>query len=175
MSYSSHGRTRWRKVRYCNRDGQMHPAQSHSVTLIVSILSSLLTPTVHPHFAIRFVSHDSLLQAQNGGGGAIPYSPEVVVDVIANLVGRLDPGEPLLLDLQYVYILGSHKAFIAQELQYSVLRDVLLASSPIAEHETLNHPVSCKCLGRYVFTICKSLTRSFYSPLGGVDPIRRPR
>jgi hypothetical protein len=147
MSYSSHGRTRWRKVRYCNRDGQMHPAQSHS------ILSSLLTPTVHPHFAIRFVSHDSLLQAQNGGGGAIPYSPEVVVDVIANLVGRLDPGEPLLLDLQYVYILGSHKAFIAQELQYSVLRDVLLASSPIAEHETLNHPVSCKCLGRSLCTI----------------------
>lgn len=77
----------------------MHAAHPHSVTLLVSILSSLLTPTVHPHFAIRFVSHDSLLQAQNGGGGAIPYSPEVVIDVIANLVGRLDPGKPLLLDL----------------------------------------------------------------------------
>ena len=82
---------------------QWLPLTSHSVISIVSILSSLLTPTVHPHFAIRFVSHDSLLQAQNGGGGAIPYSPEVVVDVIANLVGRLDPGEPLLLDLQCIY------------------------------------------------------------------------
>jgi hypothetical protein len=59
---------------------------------IVSILSSLLTPTVHPNFSVRFVSHESLLQAQNGGGGAIPYSPEVVVDVVANLVTHLEPG-----------------------------------------------------------------------------------
>lgn len=33
---------------------------------------------------------------------------------------------------------------LVQDLQYDVLRDVLLASSPIAEHETLNHPVSCE-------------------------------
>lgn len=32
------------------------------------------------------------------------------------------------------------------DLQYAVMRDVLLASSPIAEHETLNHPVSCEYL-----------------------------
>ena len=62
----------------------------------VSILSSLLTPTVHPNFSVRFVSHESLLQAQNGGGGAIPYSPEVVVDVVANLVAHLDPGQSSL-------------------------------------------------------------------------------
>jgi hypothetical protein len=96
MSCSSLGRQRLRKVR-----PTLIPAErwtQHITNLryrklhTVSILSSLLTPTVHPNFSVRFVSHESLLQAQNGGGGAIPYSPEVVVDVVANLVTHLDPG-----------------------------------------------------------------------------------
>ncbi len=58
----------------------------------VSILSSLLTPTVHPTYALRFTSHEALVAAQTGGRGAVPYSPEVVIDVVSNLVGKLKPG-----------------------------------------------------------------------------------
>jgi len=85
------------------------PNSAHLVA--VSILSSLLTPTVHPRFAVRFVSHESLLQAQNGGGGAIPYSPEVVVDVIANLVGKLDPRkQPPALQQQHGWLAHRYPA-----------------------------------------------------------------
>lgn len=65
-----------------------------------------------------------------------------MIDVIANLVGRLDPG----MSLQFLcrQDISAYAICSAQDLQYNVLRDVLLASSPIAEHETFNHPVSCK-------------------------------
>lgn len=54
--------------------------------LLVPVLSSTLSATTHSSFAIRFISHSTLLQSQFGGGGAIPYSPEIVADIIANLV-----------------------------------------------------------------------------------------
>ncbi len=64
-----------------------------------------------------------MLNSQRGGGGAIPYSPEVVVDVISNLLQKIRPEE---------------------ERQWDLLRDILVASSPIAEHETFGHPVCCE-------------------------------
>lgn len=59
----------------------------------VPILSSLLTRTTYPTYAIRFVSHSTLIQSHSGGGGTVPYSPETMVDIISHLIAVTDPGK----------------------------------------------------------------------------------
>lgn len=61
--------------------------------LTVPILSSLLARTIHPTYAIRFVSHAALLQSHGGGGGTVPYSPDIVVDIVSHLVAATTPGK----------------------------------------------------------------------------------
>ncbi|BEI82101.1 hypothetical protein CcaverHIS002_0212610 [Cutaneotrichosporon cavernicola] len=82
----------------------------------VQIMSSTLTPTVHPTFPLRFVSYSSVYGAP---GNASP-APEIVVDLISSCVGKHQPDE---------------------EQHYSVTRALLLNSRPLAPHETFNHPV----------------------------------
>lgn len=110
----------------------------------VQVLSSSLTPTVYPTYPLRFTSYEALERSQSGGGGYVPYAAETVVDVISNLVDKLDADD----------IDGNDK-------QYAVLRDVLLAAGPIAEHETFNHP------------LCFILATSIASPdpLGGLQKL----
>lgn len=86
----------------------------------VQVLSSSLTPTIYPSYPLRFTSYEALERSQSGGGGYVPYAAETVVDVISNLVDKLDA---------------------ADNKQYDVLRDVLLAAGPAAEHETFDHPL----------------------------------
>ncbi|KAJ9110217.1 hypothetical protein QFC22_006757, partial [Naganishia vaughanmartiniae] len=52
----------------------------------VPILSSTLSVTTHSSFSVRFTSHSALLQSQFGGGGTIPYSPDIAADIISNLI-----------------------------------------------------------------------------------------
>ncbi|WRT65667.1 uncharacterized protein IL334_002612 [Kwoniella shivajii] len=82
----------------------------------VSILSSTLTPTIHPTFPLRFVSFESVyvnptLSAPN---------PDITVDLISSFVGAKKPEE---------------------EQHYPLTRSLLLSSRPLASHETFNHPV----------------------------------
>ncbi|KAJ9104607.1 hypothetical protein QFC21_002105 [Naganishia friedmannii] len=87
----------------------------------VPVLSSTLSATTHPSFAVRFTSHSTLLSSQFGGGGAMPYSPGIVADIIANLI-------------------HSVKHEDEKGTRYEVLRDVLLASTPVDSQGTFNHP-----------------------------------
>ncbi|KAL1410386.1 hypothetical protein Q8F55_004396 [Vanrija albida] len=82
----------------------------------VSILSTTLTPTVHPTFPLRFVSYASVY----ANPGLASPNPELVVDVIGSGVGKLRPED---------------------EQHYALTRAVLLASRPLAPYETFNHPV----------------------------------
>lgn len=59
----------------------------------VPIVSSLLTRTTYPTFAIRFVSHSALIKSHSGGGGTVPYAPEIMVDIISHLIATTDPGK----------------------------------------------------------------------------------
>lgn len=69
------------------------PSAHQSSYRPVSIRSSLLSPTTHPTFAVRFTSHAALLQSHFGGGGTVPYSPDIVADIVSNLVCATTPGE----------------------------------------------------------------------------------
>jgi hypothetical protein len=54
----------------------------------VSILSSTLTPTIHPTFPLRFVSYDSIFT----NPAASSPDPDMVVDMISTAVGSKQPG-----------------------------------------------------------------------------------
>lgn len=54
----------------------------------VSVLSSTLTPTIHPSFPLRFVDFDTIFP--NSGVGA-PL-PDLVIDMIGSHVGTRRPG-----------------------------------------------------------------------------------
>ncbi|WVQ79020.1 hypothetical protein IAT38_001112 [Cryptococcus sp. DSM 104549] len=82
----------------------------------VSILSSTLTPTIHPTFPLRFVSFDSVY---TNPASSSP-NPDVLVDLISSFVGAKKPEE---------------------EQHYALTRSLLLSSRPLAAHETFNHPV----------------------------------
>ncbi|OCF74953.1 hypothetical protein I204_03799 [Kwoniella mangroviensis CBS 8886] len=82
----------------------------------VSILSTTLSPTIHPTFPVRFVSFESVYTnpALSAPG------PDVTVDLISSFVGAKKPDE---------------------EQHYAITRSLLLSSRPLASHETFNHPV----------------------------------
>ncbi|WWC60272.1 uncharacterized protein I303_102840 [Kwoniella dejecticola CBS 10117] len=82
----------------------------------VSILSTTLSPTVHPTFPVRFVSFDS---AYTNPTLSAP-NPDVTVDLISSFVGAKKPDE---------------------EQHYPITRSLLLSSRPVSSHETFNHPV----------------------------------
>ncbi|WVF67170.1 hypothetical protein IAT40_001916 [Kwoniella sp. CBS 6097] len=82
----------------------------------VSILSSTLTPTIHPTFPLRFVSYDSVYI----NPALSSPQPDVVVDLIGSFVGAKKPDD---------------------EQHYPLTRSLLLSSRPLAGHETFNHPV----------------------------------
>ncbi|OCF34119.1 hypothetical protein I316_04067 [Kwoniella heveanensis BCC8398] len=82
----------------------------------VSILSTTLTPTIHPTFPLRFVSYDSVYV----NPGLSSPQPDVVVDLIGSFVGAKKPDD---------------------EQHYPLTRSLLLSSRPLAGHETFNHPV----------------------------------
>ncbi|ORY24398.1 ER-golgi trafficking TRAPP I complex 85 kDa subunit-domain-containing protein [Naematelia encephala] len=82
----------------------------------VSILSSTLTPTIHPTFPLRFVSYASVFPDPSGSS----LNPDMVIDLIGSYVGVREPSE---------------------EQQYPLTRSLLLASRPLASHETFNHPI----------------------------------
>ncbi|WVQ94767.1 hypothetical protein IAU59_001848 [Kwoniella sp. CBS 9459] len=82
----------------------------------VSILSTTLTPTIHPTFPLRFVSYDSVYV----NPAASSPQPDVVVDLIGGFVGAKRPDD---------------------EQHYALTRSLLLSSRPLAGHETFNHPV----------------------------------
>lgn len=54
----------------------------------MSILSTTLTPTVHPTFPLRFVSYASVYANPQ----LASPNPELVVDLIGSGVGKLKPG-----------------------------------------------------------------------------------
>lgn len=62
----------------------------------MSILSSTLTPTIHPTFPLRFVSYDSIFT----NPALSSPDPDMVVDMISNAVGSKQPGKsfPTQLD-----------------------------------------------------------------------------
>lgn len=82
----------------------------------VSILSTTLTPTVHPTFPVRFVSYDTVY---TNPARSAP-SPDVLVDIISSVVGAKEPKD---------------------EQHYPLTRSLLLSSRPVAPYETFNHPV----------------------------------
>ena len=55
---------------------------------IVSILSSTLTPTIHPTFPLRFVSYSSVLPLPETS----TPNADVVIDLIGSYVGTRKPG-----------------------------------------------------------------------------------
>jgi hypothetical protein len=55
----------------------------------VSILSSTLTPTIHPTFPLRFVSYDSIFT----NPATSSPDPDMVVDMISTAVGSKQPGK----------------------------------------------------------------------------------
>lgn len=59
----------------------------------VSVLSSTLTPTIHPTFPLRFVSFGSIFP---NPALAAPF-PDLVVDMIGSYVGARRPGGPSTL------------------------------------------------------------------------------
>ncbi|KAL7419589.1 hypothetical protein Q5752_005501 [Cryptotrichosporon argae] len=81
----------------------------------VSVLSSTLTPTIHPSFPLRFVSHASVCSNSTASLDA-----DVVVDLIGSFVGARRPEE---------------------DQHYPLTRSLLLSSRPLAAHETFSHPV----------------------------------
>nr|XP_019050343.1 hypothetical protein I302_00772 [Kwoniella bestiolae CBS 10118]OCF29273.1 hypothetical protein I302_00772 [Kwoniella bestiolae CBS 10118] len=82
----------------------------------VSILSTTLSPTIHPTFPVRFVSFESVYT----NPALSAPSPDVTVDLISSFVGAKKPDE---------------------EQHYAITRSLLLSSRPLASHETFNHPV----------------------------------
>ncbi|TXT10913.1 hypothetical protein VHUM_01664 [Vanrija humicola] len=82
----------------------------------VSILSTTLTPTVHPTFPLRFVPYASVYANPQ----LVSPNPELVVDLIGSGVGKLKPED---------------------EQHYALTRALLLASRPLVPYETFNHPV----------------------------------
>lgn len=82
----------------------------------VSILSTTLTPTVHPTFPVRFVSYDTVY---TNPPRSAP-SPDILVDIISSVVGAKKPED---------------------EQHYPLTRSLLLSSRPVAPYETFNHPV----------------------------------
>lgn len=60
-----------------------------SLSRIVSILSSTLTPTIHPSFPLRFVSFSSIFPDP----AASTPQPDVVVDQLSSLVTSRKPSE----------------------------------------------------------------------------------
>ncbi|KAK8861544.1 hypothetical protein IAR55_002366 [Kwoniella newhampshirensis] len=82
----------------------------------VSILSSTLTPTIHPTFPLRFVSFESVYT----NPALSSPNPDVVVDLISSFVGAKKPED---------------------EQHYPLTRSLLLSSRPLASHETFDHPV----------------------------------
>ncbi|WWD16547.1 hypothetical protein CI109_100974 [Kwoniella shandongensis] len=82
----------------------------------VSILSSTLTPTIHPTFPLRFVSFESVY---TNPASSSP-NPDIIVDLISSFVGAKKPDD---------------------EQHYPLTRSLLLSSRPLASHETFNHPV----------------------------------
>ncbi|WWC68664.1 uncharacterized protein I206_102596 [Kwoniella pini CBS 10737] len=82
----------------------------------VSILSSTLSPTIHPTFPVRFVSFESVY---TNPILSVP-NPDVTVDLISGFVGAKNPDD---------------------EQHYPITRSLLLSSRPLASHETFNHPV----------------------------------
>ncbi|RXK41319.1 hypothetical protein M231_01469 [Tremella mesenterica] len=82
----------------------------------VSVLSSTLTPTIHPTFPLRFVNYNSVYLNPSSSGP----NPDMVVDMISSLVGRRKPDE---------------------EQHYPLTKSLLLSSRPVAVYETFQHPV----------------------------------
>ncbi|WWC87846.1 uncharacterized protein L201_002743 [Kwoniella dendrophila CBS 6074] len=82
----------------------------------VSILSTTLSPTIHPTFPVRFVSFESVYI----NPALSAPTPDVTVDLISSFVGAKKTDE---------------------EQHYAITRSLLLSSRPIAAHETFNHPV----------------------------------
>ncbi|WVR03860.1 hypothetical protein IAU60_000858 [Kwoniella sp. DSM 27419] len=82
----------------------------------VSILSTTLTPTIHPTFPLRFVPYDSVYKNPTTSSP----QPDIVVDLIGGFVGAKKPED---------------------EQHYPLTRSLLLSSRPLAAHETFNHPV----------------------------------
>ncbi|WVO13310.1 hypothetical protein L204_100923 [Cryptococcus depauperatus] len=82
----------------------------------VSVLSSTLTPTVHPTFPLRFVAYDTVYK----NPATSSPSPDVLVDIISSSVGVKKPEE------------NQH---------YPLTRSLLISSRPVAPYETFNHPV----------------------------------
>ncbi|EIW66611.1 hypothetical protein TREMEDRAFT_34792 [Tremella mesenterica DSM 1558] len=82
----------------------------------VSVLSSTLTPTIHPTFPLRFVNYNSVYLNPASSGP----NPDMVVDMISSLVGRRKPDE---------------------EQHYPLTKSLLLSSRPVAVYETFQHPV----------------------------------
>lgn len=79
--------------------------QSESMELIhllltVSILSSTLTPTIHPTFPLRFVSYASIFP----NPVVSSPNPDMVVDLISSFVGSRKPGEARLDLISFAYI-----------------------------------------------------------------------
>jgi hypothetical protein len=98
---------------------------------VVSILSSTLTPTIHPTFPLRFVSYASVFT----NPGQSNMNSEMVADLIGGFVGAKKPGTSRLAGLQYIDIA------LEDEQHYPLTRSLLLSSRPVACHETFNHPV----------------------------------
>ena len=61
----------------------------HQAYDTVSILSSTLTPTVHPSFPLRFIPYSTVFPVPESDAPA----PDVVVDIIGSFVGSKRPGQ----------------------------------------------------------------------------------
>lgn len=73
----------------CRRAGERrHWIPWKNTNPAVQIMSSTLTPTVHPTFPLRFVSYASVYAAP---ASASP-PPDMVVDLISTCVGKHQPG-----------------------------------------------------------------------------------
>ncbi|KIR27984.1 hypothetical protein I309_02978 [Cryptococcus deuterogattii LA55] len=97
----------------------------------VSILSTTLTPTVHPTFPVRFVSYDTVY---TNPARSAP-SPDVLVDIISSVVGARKPGKQVI-DFRVISL-----PLVEDEQHYPLTRSLLLSSRPVAPYETFNHPV----------------------------------
>lgn len=71
---------------------------------------------MHPSFPLRFVPYASVY----GSVTTASPAPDMVVDLISSCVAKHQPDE---------------------EVHYATTRSLLLASRPLAPHETFNHPV----------------------------------
>lgn len=99
----------------------------------MSILSSTLTPSIHPTFPLRFVSYDSIFS----NPALSSPNPDMVLDMIGSCIGTRKPGERSFLSGATSRWLTS----LDDEQQYPLTRSLLLSSRQLAPHETFNHPV----------------------------------